>query len=203
MQSKSKSKLMQNSSITTLHKYFLVINKKCFLTLKRFFARYVIPYIRGHKCMVCFETNRAVYKYCTCTFIMCSVCFDKIIFECPQCRNDLECVNNTKHSLLLIQRNYLNRALYRSWDKLNISKILNNIRIMIEQNDKQCTRCMDIVEIVSKMKKQRVLQLEQTQAEQFVDLLNAAFQSNNNNEERSYNGDDIFNMFFGRRRGVV
>ena len=74
---------------------------------------------------------------------------------------------------------------------------------MIEQNDKQCTRCMDIVEIVSKMKKQRVLQLEQTQAEQFVDLLNAAFQSNNNNEERSYNGDDIFNMFFGRRRGVV
>ena len=161
MQSKSNSKLMQNSSITTLHKYFLVINKKCFLTLKRFFARYVIPYIRGHKCMVCFETNRAVYKYCTCTFIMCSVCFDKIIFECPQCRNDLECVNNTKHSLLLIQRNYLNRALYRSWDKLNISSILNNIRIMIEQNDKQCTRCMDIVEIVSKMKKQRALQIEQ------------------------------------------
>jgi hypothetical protein len=59
---------------------------------------------------------------------------------------------------------------------------------------------MDIVEIVSKMKKQRALQLEETQAEQFVDLLNAAFHSNNNNEGRSYNGDDIFNMFFGRRR---
>ena len=131
---------------------------------------------------------------------MCTVCFDKIIFECPQCRNDLEYVNNTKHTLLLTQRNCLNRALYRSWDKLNISHIINNIHIMIEQNEKQCTRCMDIVEIVSKMKKQRTLQIEQNQAdEHFLDLLNAAFQSNN--EEHSTNGDDIFNMFFGRRRG--
>ena len=71
---------------------------------------------------------------------------------------------------------------------------------MIQQNDKQCTRCMDIVEIVSKIKKQRALQIEQNQAdEHFLDLLNAAFQSNN--EEHSTNGDDIFNMFFGRRRG--
>ena len=150
--------------------------------------------------MVCFETNRAVFRYCTCTFTMCTVCFDKIIFECPQCRNDLEYVNNTKHTLLLTQRNCLNRALYRSWDKLNISHITNNIHIMIEQNDKQCTRCMDIVEIVSKMKKQRALQIEQNQTDEHIlDLLNAAFQSNN--EERYMNGDDIFNMFFGRRRG--
>ena len=71
---------------------------------------------------------------------------------------------------------------------------------MIEQNDKQCTRCMDIVEIVSKMKKQRALQIEQNQTDEHIlDLLNAAFQSNN--EERYMNGDDIFNMFFGRRRG--
>ena len=184
----------------TLHKYFFVIDKQYFLILKRFFSRHVIPYIRGNKCMVCFETNRAVFRYCTCTFTMCTVCFDKIIFECPQCRNDLEYVNNTKHTLLLTQRNCLHRALYRSWDKLNISRITNNIHIMIEQNDKQCTRCMDIVEIVSKMKKQRALQIEQNQAdEHFLDLLNAAFQSNN--EEHSTNGDDIFNMFFGRRRG--
>ena len=46
----------------TLHKYFFVIDKQCFLILKRFFSRHVIPYIQGHKCMVCFETNRAVFK---------------------------------------------------------------------------------------------------------------------------------------------
>ena len=100
----------------TLHKYFFVIDKQYFLILKHFCSRHVIPYIRGHKCMVCFETNRAVFKHCTCTFTMCTVCYDKIIFECPQCRNDLEYVNNTKHTLLLTQRNCLNRAIYRSWD---------------------------------------------------------------------------------------
>ena len=161
-----------------------VMKSRPFIVVKSFLIRYVLKYIRTRRCMVCFETDRAVYSYCKCTFYMCSPCFQKVINECPQCpqcRCDHECVNYDKSVSLINERYELNRMLCNLWDKPHTSHISLNIHVMRQKNEENFAKCKDIIDIVKKTKEIiRQRQLEEDQEEEEV--------------------NDIFSMFFGGGR---
>ena len=169
----------------TLHNYFFIVNKNVLKRLKRFLLRYVLPHIRTRICMVCYDTTRTVYNFCICSFMKCSVCFSKIVTECPQCRCDHEIVNNKKKIILIEERQYLNQLLYRTWDKPNIQHIISNIHMMRQQNEEKTNRCNDIIHLVENVKNRK-----KQRTDYFVDLLYSAF---SNDEDSNHN---IFTMLF-------
>ena len=186
MKRKRSTKLQ--TSLTTqkhnLHNYFFILNKKMLDVLKRFFIRYVISYFRTHKCMVCFETSWTLTRYCVCSFLMCASCFDKIIFQCPQCRSDHELMNHKKHLDLLLEQQQLYVLLRQIFHRTDLIRFKLNIYKIIQRIENTYKRCTKTVDTIKNLKQKRLREQQEQEhmfvftepnSEQFMYLLNTVF----------------------------
>ena len=124
------------------------MNERSLVVLRRFISRYVISYIKTHRCMVCFQMSRTVYHYCMRSFLMCSSCFDTIVYKCPQCRREHQIVNQQKAEILLQTQYWLIHVNSLSLKRRSTVHLACNIQEEHFRIDDQKKRCYKIIDAV-------------------------------------------------------
>ena len=123
------------------------MNERSLVVLERFVSRYVISYIKTHRCMVCFRMSRTVYQYCMCSFLMCSSCFDRIVYTCPQCRSDHKTVNDQKAEILHQTQHWLIHvnSLLKRRSTVHLACNIQEEYFRIDDQKKRCYKIIDAV----------------------------------------------------------